>query len=246
MTTMTRIWTGGEGRGRGREKDGGTTTIVRNIGNICTYLPAMMTGGTTMRTFLSSRHRILARRPTTFLPWPYCHRPSRCRRCHHQGRRQRWQVDAAIKDLWPFPSGMMTMALNKNVDNEGVMTLIQATARPPSPSPPTPDARGTIVTTRIVTTTTMHAAVAAQIKGETTSASKIVGGTTRGTGITTQRHATTNKQRARQEVEPPAERWREATKQHNNQPNKRGAMEQREADAPAEGFGKAERAVCNM
>jgi hypothetical protein len=44
-------------------------------------------------------------------------------------------------------------------------------------------------------------------------------------------------------VELPAERLREATGQHNNQPNKRGAMEQREADAPAEGFGKAERAA---
>ncbi len=56
-------------------------------------------------------------------------------------------------------------------------------------------------------------------------------------------HATTNKWRAQQEVEPLAERQREATRQHNNQPNKRGAMEQQEADAPAEGFGKAERAA---
>jgi hypothetical protein len=44
-------------------------------------------------------------------------------------------------------------------------------------------------------------------------------------------------------VEPPAERWREAIRQHNNQPNKRGAMEQREADAPAEGFGEVVRAA---
>jgi hypothetical protein len=70
---------------------------------------------------------------------------------------------------------------------------------------------------------------------------KIVGGTTRGAGIPTLRHATTNKWRTRQEVELPAERQREATRQDNNQPNKRGAMERQEADAPAEGFGKAER-----
>jgi hypothetical protein len=44
-------------------------------------------------------------------------------------------------------------------------------------------------------------------------------------------------------MEPPAERRREATRQHNNQPNKRGAMEGQEADAPAEGFGKVERAA---
>ena len=135
------------------------------------------------------------------------------------------------------------MALNKKVEDEDIMTRIQAMARPPSPSPPTPDARGAIVTTRIATTTTMHAAAAARIKGETTRAFKIVGGTTRGTGITTQRHATTNKRRAGQEVEPSAERRREATGQHNNQTNKRGTMEQREADAPAEGFGEAERAT---
>jgi hypothetical protein len=86
------------------------------------------------------------------------------------------------------------MVLNKNVDDDdNIMTWIQATARLPSPSPPTPDARGAIVTTRIATTTTMHTAAAAQIKGETKRALKIVGGTTRGTGITTQRHATTNK-----------------------------------------------------
>ncbi len=59
----------------------------------------------------------------------------------------------------------------------------------------------------------------------------------------TQRHATTNKWRAQQEVELPAERRREATRQHNNQPNKRGVMEQQEADAPAEGFSEAEGAA---
>jgi hypothetical protein len=69
--------------------------------------------------------------------------------------------------------------------------------------------------------------------------------TIRGTGITTQRYTTTNKQMVQQEVEPPAERRREATGQHNNQPNKRGAKEQQEADVPAEGFGKAERAADN-
>jgi hypothetical protein len=79
--------------------------------------------------------------------------------------------------------------------------------------------------------------------GETTRALKIVRGTTRGTGITTQCHATTNRGRAWQEVEPPAERQGEATGQHNNQPNKRGTMEQQEVDAPAEGFGKVERAA---
>jgi hypothetical protein len=135
------------------------------------------------------------------------------------------------------------MALNKNVDDEDVMTQIQATARLPSPSPPTLDARGAIVMTWIATTTTMHAAAATQIVGETTRALKIVGGTTRGTGITTGCHTTINKRRAQQEVEPPAERQREATGQHNNQPNKRGAMERQEADVPDEGFGKAERAA---
>jgi hypothetical protein len=69
------------------------------------------------------------------------------------------------------------------------------------------------------------------------------GGTTRGTGITMQRHATIIERRARQEVEPPAERQREATRPHNNQSNKRGMMEQQKLDAPAEGFGKAERAA---
>jgi hypothetical protein len=106
-----------------------------------------------------------------------------------------------------------------------------------------PDARSAIVTTQRATTTMMHTAMAARLMGETTRALKIVGGTTRGTGITTHRHATTNKRRARQDVEPPAERWREATGQHNNQPNKRGAMELQEADAPAEVFDKAERAA---
>jgi hypothetical protein len=138
---------------------------------------------------------------------------------------------------------MTMMGLNKNVVNDNIMTWIQATARPPSPSPPTPDARGTILTTRIGTTTTMHAAAAAQTMGEITRVLKIVGGTTRGTGIRTRCHMTTNKQRVRQEMEPPAERQREATGQHNNQPNKRGAMERQEADMPAEGFGKVERAA---
>ncbi len=119
------------------------------------------------------------------------------------------------------------MVSNEIVNDDDVMTRIQATARPPSPSPPTPDARGAIVTTWIATTTTMHATAAARIVGETTRALKIVRGTTRGAGITTQRHVTTNKRRARQEVEPLAERRREATGQHNNQPNKRGAMERR-------------------
>ncbi len=82
---------------------------------------------------------------------------------------------------------------NKNIDNDNVMTWIQATARLPSPSPPMPDARGTIVTTQIATATTMHAAAAAQIKGEITRALKIIGGTTRGIGIMIQHHVTTNK-----------------------------------------------------
>jgi hypothetical protein len=42
---------------------------------------------------------------------------------------------------------IMTMALNKKVDNNDVMTRIQAMARLPSLSPPTPDSRGAIVTT---------------------------------------------------------------------------------------------------
>ncbi len=108
---------------------------------------------------------------------------------------------------------MRKMVSNKNVNNKDVMTQIQATARLPSPSPPILDARGAIVMTRMATATTMHTAVVAQIKGETTRALKIVGGTTRGTGITTQRHGTTNKRRVRQEVKPPAERWRKATGQ---------------------------------
>ncbi len=54
-TTMTtRIWTGGEGMGRGREKNDGITTIVHDISNIRVYLTAMMTGVTTTRTFPSS------------------------------------------------------------------------------------------------------------------------------------------------------------------------------------------------
>jgi hypothetical protein len=168
-------------------------------------------GGTTMRTFPSSQRWILARRPTTFLPWPYRCRPSCCPCCCCQGRLWRWQLDAAIKDLWPFPLQMTTMALNKNIDNNKVMTQIKATARLLSPSPPTPDARGAIITTWIATTTMMHAAAAVQIVGETTRALKIVRGTMRGTGITMQCHTTINKQRARQEVELPAERRREAT-----------------------------------
>jgi hypothetical protein len=135
------------------------------------------------------------------------------------------------------------MVLNKNVNNDDVMTRIQAMARPPSLSPPTPDTRGTIVTTWIATMTMMHAAAAAQIVRETTRALKIVGGTTRGTGIATRCHAKSKKRRAQQEVEPSAERRREATRQHNNQLNKRGAMERQEADAPAKGFGKVERAA---
>ncbi len=146
-----------------------------------------------------------------------------------------------IEDLWLFLSQMTMMASNKNVYNDDVMTQIKATARPPSPSPPTPNARGAIVMTWIARTTTIHTIAAAQIVGETTRALKIIGETTRGTGITTQCHATINKWSVQQEVEPPAERRREATGQHNNQPNKRGAMERQEADASDEGFGKAER-----
>jgi hypothetical protein len=56
---------------------------------------------------------------------------------------------------------MTTMVLNKNVNDDDVMTPIQATARPPAPSPPMPDARGGIVTTQIATKTTIHAAAAA-------------------------------------------------------------------------------------
>jgi hypothetical protein len=138
---------------------------------------------------------------------------------------------------------MMTMASNKNVNDDNVMTQIEATTKLPSPSFPMLDTRGAIVTTRIATTTMMHAVAAAQIVGETTRALKIIRGTTRGTGIMTQRLATTIKWRAQQQVEPLAERRREATGQHNNQPNKRGAMEQQEVDAPAEGFGKTERAA---
>jgi hypothetical protein len=130
-----------------------------------------------------------------------------------------------IEDLWLFALKMMTMVSKKNVNNNNIMTQIQATARLPSLSPPTLDARGAIITTWIAMTTMMHAAAVAQIVGETTRALKIVGRTTRGTGITMQCHATTNKQRAQQEVEPLAERRNEATGQHNNQPNKRGMIE---------------------
>ncbi len=41
----------------------------------------------------------------------------------------------------------------------------------------------------------------------------------------------------------PAKRWREAIRQHNNQPNKRSAMVQQEAGALAEGVGNVERAA---
>ncbi len=57
----------------------------------------------------------------------------------------------------------MMLVSNENVDDEDVMTWIQLTARPLSPSPPTPDTRGAIVTTWIMMMTMMHAAVAAQI-----------------------------------------------------------------------------------
>ncbi len=117
------------------------------------------------------------------------------------------------------------MVSNKDIDDDNVMTCIQITARTPSPSPPTPDARGTIVTTWIATTTTMHAVAAARIMVETTRVIKIAGGTTRGTCITRQRHATTKKWRAQQEMEPPTDRLRKAKGQHNEQPNKRGTME---------------------
>ncbi len=40
-----------------------------------------------------------------------------------------------------------------------------------------------------------------------------------------------------------AERWREATWQQDNQLNKWGAIAQQKVEAPAEGFGKAERAA---
>jgi hypothetical protein len=90
---------------------------------------------------------------------------------------------------------MTTMALNKNVNDDNVMTRIQAAARPPS-SPSMSNARDAVITTWIATKTTMHAAAVAQIVGETTRALKIIGGTVRGTGITMQRHATTNKWRA--------------------------------------------------
>ncbi len=80
---------------------------------------------------------------------------------------------------------MTTMVLNKNANNNNVMTQIQAIARLLSPSPPTPDTRGAIIMTWIAKTTTMHAAAAAQIMGETTRPLKFVGRTMRGTGITT-------------------------------------------------------------
>ncbi len=56
-------------------------------------------------------------------------------------------------------------------------------------------------------------------------------------------HAATNKRRVQQDVEPPTDRQREAKGQHNNQPNKRGAMERQQAEGPAEGFSKAEMGV---
>ncbi len=40
-----------------------------------------------------------------------------------------------------------------------------------------------------------------------------------------------------------AESWREATRQHDNQLNKWGAIAQLKVGAPAEGVGKAERAA---
>jgi hypothetical protein len=167
-TTTTRIWMGGEGRGGGREKDDGMTTIICSMGNIRAYLPAMMTGGTTTRTFPSSWHWILVRRPTTFLLLPY-HCPPSCCCCHHcRGQQQRWQVDTEIKDLWPFPLQMTTMALNKNIDNGNVMTRIQVMVRLPSLSPPMLDARGIIIMTWIAMTTTIHTTGGAQIVGETT------------------------------------------------------------------------------
>ena len=42
-------------------------------------------------------------------------------------------------------------------------------------------------------------------------------------------------------MEAPAERWREATRKHDNQLNKWGAIARQKVEAPAEGFGKAER-----
>ncbi len=42
-------------------------------------------------------------------------------------------------------------------------------------------------------------------------------------------------------MEAPAERWREATGQHDNQLNKWGTIAQQKVEAPAEGVGKAER-----
>jgi hypothetical protein len=91
---------------------------------------------------------------------------------------------------------MMAMASNENINNNNVMTWIQAMARLPSLSPPMPDARGAIITTWMMTTTTMHTAAVARIMGETTRALKIVGGMTRGTGIMMQCHRTTNKRNA--------------------------------------------------
>jgi hypothetical protein len=97
------------------------------------------------------------------------------------------QVNAAIEDLWLFLLQMMTTVSNKNVKDNNVMTQIQATARLSSPSPPLLDARGAIVTIWIAMMTTMHAAVAVQIVGETTRALKIVGGTTE--ALASQRNA---------------------------------------------------------
>ncbi len=90
---------------------------------------------------------------------------------------------------------MMLMASNKNINDDDIMTRIQATARLPSPFPHMPDARVAIVTTWIATTATMYTAAAVQIVAETMRVSKIIGGTRRGTGITMQHHVTTYKQR---------------------------------------------------
>ncbi len=120
---------------------------------------------------------------------------------------------AAVVAGWQGNQGFVAVSV-ANDDNgvkrkcwrQQIMTRIQATTRLPSPSPPMPDTRGPIITTRIATTTKMHAAAAAQIMGKTTGVLKTVGGTRRCTGITMQCHVTTNNWRAQQEVEPPAEK----------------------------------------